>query len=108
MKKLTTIAILSITVAATSFAGEKGAEKLAFRKSLAPAATSVEHGMKCKTETRTSVDRSARGAVKISSVHTAHACPSCETKEVFKGAGKLAVRTLVHSCDTAAACCAGK
>jgi hypothetical protein len=108
MKALATILTLSAIISAAAFGGEKGAEKLAARKFSAPASASAAPAVNCRTETRAAIDRSARGAVKTPAVYTAHACPSCETKGVSKGAGKLAVRSLVHSCEAAAACCPGK
>lgn len=110
MKILTTLTAASVLAALSfgtpAFAQLKGAEKLAgVTKPAARAEAAAPHKMQCKTETRTSIDRSARGATKPVTVYTAHVCPSCETKEVTKGAGKLAARNLEHTCKTAMACC---
>lgn len=109
MKLIASLFSLSILVAATAFAGEKGAENLAARNGAAAEPGAVSgHEMKCKTELRTAVDSSARGAFKSASVYTAHACPTCETKEVSKGVGKQATRTLAHACSSASVCCGAK
>ena len=111
MKLITSLMALSVltalSISAPVFGQVKGGEKLAGVRapvsSTAPAAI-----MKCATETRTAVDHSARGAFKKVSVYTAHLCPSCKNAEVTTGAGKLAIRTVEHTCKTAAVCCAVK
>lgn len=110
-KDMKTTSVIALSVlAAVSFAtpmfGQvKGGEKLAGVRApvstTAPAAT-----MKCPTETRTVVDHAGgRGAFKKVSVYTAHLCPSCKNSEAKSGAGKLATRTVEHSCKTATVCC---
>lgn len=112
MKILTTLTAASVFAALSfvtpAFAQLKGAEKLAWVKPTARTEAAAPHKMMCKTETRTSVDRSARGANKPVTVYTALVCPSCETKEVSKGAGKLATHKVEHTCKTAMACCETK
>lgn len=105
--KLTSLIAISALIATASFASEKGGEKLAARKIIS-AESAAPSAMTCKTETRTAIDTSARGAFKSASVHTVHACPTCETKEVTQGAGKLATRKVVHTCAQANVCCPSK
>ena len=109
MKLATPLIALSVlttlTFATPAFGQLKGGEKLAGLG--APISeTSPAARMTCPTETRTKVDHAGgRGAFKKVSVHTAHLCPTCETKEVTKGVGKLAVRKIKHSCETVTVCC---
>ena len=109
MKTLNSVfaVFVALTFATPLFADIKGGERLNTMnapKARVEAASTVAK-MSCPVETRTSVDKSARGAFKPVSVYTAHLCNSCETKEVTKGAGKLAVRTTEHACKQAATCC---
>lgn len=113
MKILTTLTAASVFAALSfgtpAFAQLKGAEKLVgVKKPTERVEAAAPHKMPCKTETRTSVDRSARGANKPVTVYTAHACPACETKEVSKGVGKQATHKVEHTCKTALACCETK
>lgn len=109
MKATTSLIALSVlttlSLSAPVFGQVKGGEKLAGVR--APVATTAPAAvMTCPTETRTVVDRAGgRGAFKKVSVYTAHLCPSCKNTEVTSGAGKLATRTVEHSCKTAAVCC---
>lgn len=110
MTRFTPIIATSILAALTFggpvFAQMKGAEKLAgIGKPAARTEVVATSKMSCPTQTRTVVDRSARGAHKPVTVYTAHGCPTCETKEVTKGAGKLATRTVAHACASATVCC---
>ena len=110
MKRFTPILATSILVAITfgipAFAQMKGAEKLTTTGKPAVRMEAMASAkMNCPTERRTVVDRSARGTHKPSLTYTAHACPTCETKEVVQGAGKLATRSLAHSCANMTVCC---
>lgn len=109
MKATTSLIALSVltvlSFSSSSFAQAKGGEKLAGVR--APVATIAPVTvMKCPTETRNVVDHAGgRGAFKKVSVYTAHLCPSCKNTEVTSGAGKLATRTVKHTCETATVCC---
>ena len=112
MKANASLIVLSVIAAlsfsAPAFGQGKGGERLAGIR--APIAkTAPAEVMKCPTGTRTAVDHAGRhGSSKKVSVYTAHLCPSCKNTEVTSGAGKLAVRTVKHSCETAAVCCNSK
>jgi hypothetical protein len=109
MKATTSLIALSVLTAlsfsAPVFGQVKGGEKLAGLR--APVTTTAAAtSMNCPTETRTAVDHAGgRGAFKKVSVYTAHLCPSCKNAEVTRGAGKLATRTVKHTCETATVCC---
>jgi hypothetical protein len=106
------LAILSSVALINSASAEmKGAERLVAQNAAAkPAELSAPASakMSCPTKTVTSTDLSARGAVKPISIHSAHACGSCSTKEVSNGTGKLASHKMEHTCAQAAVCCTGK
>lgn len=96
--------LTALTFTAPIFGQVKGGEKLTgVRTAINTAAPAAS--MSCPTEARSVVDTSARGAFKSVTVYTAHLCASCENKEVAQGAGKLATRTVEHSCKMASACC---
>lgn len=113
-KNMKTLKLLSLTatlvalLTSTAFANGRGnlpTTSKAFPRS-APVGVAKASTMSCPSETRTVVDRSGgRGAGPKVSTYTAHLCPTCSTKEVVKGNGKLAKRSFVHSCDTAGVCC---
>jgi hypothetical protein len=98
-------AIGAFTFAAPLLADLKGGERLNAMNTPKARIEATGAKMNCPVETRSTVDKSARGAFKSVSVYTAHLCPSCETKETTKGAGKLATRELEHSCKQAISCC---
>ena len=113
MNSLTSLIAVSVagafTFAPALFADLKGGERLNSLNSIARVeAGTPAKAMNCKTEKRTAVDASARGAFKTTSVYSAHLCNRCESKEVARGAGKLAVRKIEHSCAEAARCCSPK
>jgi hypothetical protein len=106
------VALLSAVAFVNSASADmKGAERLVTQNTPAKApetTTPAGSKMSCPTRTVMSTDLSARGAVKPVSIHTAHACGSCSTKEVSSGTGKLASHKMGHTCAQAAVCCTGK
>ena len=101
---LIALSVLTIAFATPAFGQLKGGEKLAGVR--ASTSATPPSKMTCPTETRKAVDHAGgRGAFKKVSVHTAHLCPTCKTKEVTKGVVKLAVRKVEHSCQTMTVCC---
>ena len=109
MKSLTslvTASLLALGISGAALAdGAKGgklttlfAPKIVESKAVSNAA------MSCPTAVRTTLDSTGRGRFERRA-YTAHDCSSCKTREVVKGAGKLAVRTIEHSCEKATVCC---
>ena len=109
MKLTTSLMALSVLAAlsftAPVFGQVKGGEKLAGVRPPVNISTAPVGVMKCPTEMRTATDKSSRGAFKNVTVYAAHLCPTCETKEITKGAGKLGTRKVEHGCKTATVCC---
>lgn len=105
-KVLTTIAAIA-AISAAAYAGgwDSIAHSKAFPKSAPAGATAKASGMTCKSETVTTVDRTAsRGHGQRLVTFTRHGCTSCESVEVSPG-GKLTERKVAHLCSSASACC---
>ncbi|MSU63217.1 MAG: hypothetical protein EXS31_12615 [Pedosphaera sp.] len=99
--KLVAVPMTVLSLAMVALAAEKGAEKLVGTRPVEPGTKSPAAMVACGKCTKapyTSVDFSARGAIKESKTVVGSMAPDCEDRLVAMGHGKGKVETIEHRC----------